>query len=199
MKRVRPKRDTIFNDSKFALEYIIRHRKMQENFGTEFSNKLKKKGFIGGRVLDAGCGFGETLIMIGNNFKEAELYGVDLSEVLLNSALNRAKEQPCCNRIRFQKADVHKLPFPDDHFDVIVNTNMIHVVDDPLTMLNEMERVLKNDGLFFIADLKRSLLGIFETEIKSAFDEDELLAIVESSQLRSGKPESNLLWWRYEN
>ena len=45
---------------------------------------------------------------------------------------------------------------------------MVHLVEDPVRMLDEIERVLVPNGLLFVADLRRSWAGLIEREIESA-------------------------------
>ena len=78
------------------------------------------------------------------------------------------------------------------------STNMVHGVSKPIIMLNEIERVLKPDGYLFIKDLRRSWLGIFESEIKSAFTLDEAKKLIEQSELRKGTFSKSVLWWNFE-
>lgn len=75
---------------------------------------------------------------------------------------------------------------------------MVHLVDAPVRMLDEIERVLKPDGLLFIADLKRSWLALVEREIRAALTLSEAEDLLKRSTLRQGSFSSELLWWRYE-
>lgn len=188
-----------FKDYDFAVNYRKKHFKIAEKFAEEYKYKLIKKDFTKGRILDAGCGFGETLIKLGTYFEETELYGVDLSDTFIAMANERADEFALNERVRFQKTDVHMIPFPNNYFEVVINTNMLHLVEDPVLMLNEIERVLSPTGLFFIADIKKSFLGIIEKEVRSALTDVQLERIVNKSKLRRGTVKTNLLWWRYEN
>jgi ubiquinone/menaquinone biosynthesis C-methylase UbiE len=101
-------------------------------------------------------------------------------------------------RVRFEKADVQEIPYPDDAFDVAINVNMVHLVGNPVGMLDEIERVLAPGGFLFIADLRRSWLGLFEGEIKSALALGEARDLFRRSRLRLGAFSWGLLWWRYE-
>ena len=65
-------------------------------------------------------------------------------------------------RVRFDKADVYQIPYLEDTFDVVLNINMVHLVDNPIQMLNEIERILIPGGFLYIADLRRSFLGLFD-------------------------------------
>lgn len=198
MKRHIPKRDPVFNDSAFAGRYAKKHLKMAQKFGEEYARKLTTRGFQKGRVLDSGCGFGETLIYLAKTFPEAEFAGVDLSEPLLELAISSAAKANVSGRVEFKKADVHNLPYPDDHFDVALNINMLHLVTDPLKMLDELERVLRDDGHLFIADIRRSWIGLVEPEFKSAFTVAEARAILDKSATRKGMLIAGFLWWRFE-
>jgi hypothetical protein len=65
-------------------------------------------------------------------------------------------------------------------------------------MLNEIKRVLKPNGYLFIKDLRRSWLGIFESEIKSAFSLNEAKKLIRQAKLRRGTFSKSILWWNFE-
>ncbi|HEX4162392.1 MAG TPA: methyltransferase domain-containing protein [Acidimicrobiales bacterium] len=48
--------------------------------------------------------------------------------------------------IEFPEADIHDLSFPDDHWDVVVHSDTLEHVDDPLVALTECRRVLRPAG-----------------------------------------------------
>jgi ubiquinone/menaquinone biosynthesis C-methylase UbiE len=198
MKRHTATRQTVFNDQEFANRYARKHLKMARKFGREYSEKLKKHGFQKGRILDAGCGFGETLLCLARNFQETEAIGIDLSEPLLEIARSSASQSEFLNRIEFIQADVYDIPYPNEYFDVVLSINMVHLVDDPLKMLHELERVLRKNGYLFIADIRRSWLGYLEKEIKSGLTVEEARKLLNDSNLREGNLTSRLLWWRLE-
>ena len=61
-----------------------------------------------------------------------------------------------------------------------------------------MERVLSPDGILFMADIRRSWVGLFDRVFRSALNVAEADALVRRSKLREGAFASDLLWWRYE-
>ena len=190
--------NTRFNETNFASRYYQKHQTMASNLGDLYTKKLLKAAFSKGKILDAGCGFGGTLFVLAKNFSECEFIGVDLSEPLLEIAKHTTDELGFTNRMKFLKEDVQKMPFDDGLFDVVLNLNMVHLVENPVLMFNEIRRVLKAEGRFFIKDLRRSWLSIFEREIKSTYSKKEALDIINKSDLQSGKFSSRLLWWNYE-
>ena len=94
--------------------------------------------------------------------------------------------------------NVERIPYGDDSFDVVLNINMVHLVEDPIQMLNEIERVLTPEGFLFIADLRRSWLGLIEKGIKSALTLGEVKELFRRSKLREGVFSSSNIWWRFE-
>lgn len=171
---------------------------MAEKFGHECAEKLRARGFRNGRILDAGCGFGGTAIALAKQFPEGEILGIDLSEPLLRLANQHAQAAKLERRTKFEIGDVEKIQCGDHSFDVVLNINMVHIVENPVQMLNEIERVLVPEGFLFIADLRRSRLGFIEKEIKSALTIAEAKDLFSQSKLRKGNFSSSALWWRFE-
>ena len=52
--------------------------------------------------------------------------------------------------IKFKRADITKLHFPDNTFDKVVAANVIHLLDRPEEALNELKRVCKPGGQIII-------------------------------------------------
>jgi ubiquinone/menaquinone biosynthesis C-methylase UbiE len=198
MKRSPLTHGRIFDDEPFAERYAERHQKMVERFGREYAEKLLSRGFHGGRIIDVGCGFGGMNIVLAHRFIDSEIVGIDLSDPLLRLANRSAHAADLGDRVRFEKADVHQIPYDDNSFDVVINTNMVHLVDDSVQMLNEIERILAPDGCLFIADIRRSWIGLLDKTFKSALTLDEARELVDRSSLREGSFSSSLLWWRFE-
>jgi ubiquinone/menaquinone biosynthesis C-methylase UbiE len=190
--------ERIFRDEEFAGSYARRHQKMAEKFGHECAEKLSSRGFRNGRILDAGCGFGGTAIALAKRFPDGEIVGMDLSESLLRLANQAAHAAGLAQRVKFEMGDVEKIQYGDHSFDAVLNVNMVHIVENSVQMLNEIERVLVPEGFLFIADLRRSWLGFIEKEIKSALTIEEAKNLFSRSNLRKGIFSLSALWWRFE-
>jgi len=87
-------------------------------------------------VLDLGCGPGHLL----ERLRGASIIGVDLSDTLLEMARQRVRHRP---EVQVVKADAEHLPYPDNHFDRIVCSEVLEHVVDPAAVLKEIHRVAK--------------------------------------------------------
>jgi ubiquinone/menaquinone biosynthesis C-methylase UbiE len=198
MKRAALTHERVFSDQDYAETYAKQHWKMAERFGEEYATKLVAGGFQKGRILDVGCGFGATNLVLAKRFADSQVVGIDLSEPLLLLAREAAQAAQLGERVRFEAADVQQIPYEDDSFDVVLNVNMVHRVEDPIRMLNEIERVLVPGGRLFVADLRRSWLGLLEEEIRSSLTLREARDLFNHSRVRAGRLSWGILWWRFE-
>ena len=199
MKRQALMHDRVFDKPDFAAIYAKKHEKMGRKLGQSIVGRdLDKRGFVGGLILDNGCGPGFMLIEILKLFPAAQGIGIDLAEPLLEIGRQAAVKEGLAERAKFKPVDVEKLPYDDNSFDAVISTNMLHIVENPVKQLDEIERVLKPDGLCFIADIKRSwFISLFEKVSRSGFTAKEAAAIIAQSKIRKGDLSNGFIWWEY--
>ncbi len=187
----------VFDDREWAEGYYKRNARNITLTGQRLARLLKDNGFSGGRILDAGCGFAAVPIELGRVFPETEITGIDLGEPLLDLGNELIEKADIKSNIILKKGDVENLEFDDNSFDLVINTYMLHVVEDPVRMLNEMERVAKPDGKIMITDLNRNFLALFMKKFRTAFTKAEAIKIIEKSDMRPGTVSTGLFWYDY--
>ncbi len=96
-------------------------------------------------VLECACGTGLLTGVIAPKCKL--LTATDFSGKMLKKA---KKNCAAYFNIEFLQADITALDFPDCSFDKVVAGNVIHLLDDPLIALNELDRVCKDGGMLII-------------------------------------------------
>jgi phosphatidylethanolamine/phosphatidyl-N-methylethanolamine N-methyltransferase len=102
---------------------------------------------IGGRVLEVGVGTGISLPQYG---KQCRLFGIDISEGLLDKARGRVASFKLDNVEGIEVMDAEKLAFGDSSFDVIVAQYVITAVPNPELALDEFARVVRPGGEIII-------------------------------------------------
>ena len=106
-------------------------------------------------VLDVGCGTGPLAIIAqGHVGRAGRVVGIDPSRQMIAQARRKAKR---ANRpVDFQVGVIEQLVFPDQSFDVVLSTFMLHHLPDDLKRqgLADIVRVLKPGGRLFVLDLE---------------------------------------------
>lgn len=104
------------------------------------------------KILDAGCGEGRNCIYFLN--QGYQIFGADDNSVAIQMARVYAQTiQKGFDIYRFQKALVEDMPFHQGAFDTLISSAVLHFArseDHFFQMMDEMMRVLKSDGLFFL-------------------------------------------------
>ncbi len=96
-------------------------------------------------ILEVGTSTGFTAIEISRLVK-SKITAIDINEISLKEAKSRASKEGYTN-IKFLKADVTDLPFPDGSFNVVIVGNVLSLLSNKDKALRECVRVCKRDGL----------------------------------------------------
>lgn len=96
-------------------------------------------------VLECACGTGMLSAVMAARCRK--LTATDFSAKMLEKA-----EKNCSSfsNITFEKADITALDYPDNTFDKVVAGNVIHLLDNPLKALSELNRVCREGGTLII-------------------------------------------------
>lgn len=104
--------------------------------------KLMDREHEGDRVLEVGCGAGNILEKIPSG----NLFGIDISPLVLSKAGEKLME----NAFLLQ-SDAQRLPYKNQTFTQIVCSEVLEHLLDPSVALDEMGRVLKNQGVAIVS------------------------------------------------
>jgi SAM-dependent methyltransferase len=103
----------------------------------------------GHRVLDIGCGTGNTAILV-SKLTEVEVIGIDVLPVMLSAARKRVSWAGEMENVRLLRASGNQLPFSDNCLDRIYAASVLGFQNTAIAedMLAEIFRALKPGGLF---------------------------------------------------
>lgn len=96
-------------------------------------------------VLECACGTGLLSTVIAGRCKT--LTATDYSGKMLQKA---KKNCAGYKNVNFSRENIMALPYPDNSFDKVIAGNVIHLLDEPLKALSELDRVCKSGGILII-------------------------------------------------
>jgi ubiquinone/menaquinone biosynthesis C-methylase UbiE len=101
------------------------------------------------KVLDLGCGTGAMGLQLAQCAKVKDVYGIDISRMMLERALKNA--EMLGRTFYVSAADCEHMPFPDASFDLIIGNAILHHTLRYRKILEETYRILKPDGIVLFA------------------------------------------------
>ena len=139
----------VFKDTKFTRG--IEGMYMTPDVIAQRDKSFQMLGLSNGeKVLDIGVGPGFLSAAMGAMVgAEGEVYGIDMSEDMLEMAKMRCNDQPW---VHIKSGNAMELPFESESFDAIMASQVYELVDDVDVALNEMYRVLRKNGRALILD-----------------------------------------------
>ena len=148
-----------------------------------------------GKVLDVGTGTGRLAIELARGIPGLQVVGLDLSDAALGLARDHVEKDEVPLAVSFEKGDGENMPFLDGTFDLVVSSNTLHLVNNPVKVFDEIDRVLKPEGRFLLSDLRRSWLGILTEHIRAAYSPREIEDLLSQSRLHNWKVKDSFLWF----
>jgi ubiquinone/menaquinone biosynthesis C-methylase UbiE len=97
------------------------------------------------RVLDVGCGTGQTTREAARMAVEGSVLGIDLSAVAIDRARELARAKGIRN-VTFLRADAQAYPFPSERFDLVVSRFGTMFFRDPVAAFANVGRALRRAG-----------------------------------------------------
>ncbi len=119
---------------------------------TPILEEVKKETF--GSLLDVGCGTGNSIERLKDEFPKKKYTGIDLAENMI--AVAKKKRIPGAD---FVVGDAENLPFKEAQFDVIICKESFHHYPHVEKFFQSAYRTLKPDGRLIILDMAIPAVG----------------------------------------
>ncbi len=135
---------------KFDKEASTSIYKMCEKGYSYLIDEIKKEKFSS--LLDAGCGTGNTIELLSNEFSNEKYIGMDLAENMIKAAKKKK-----IKNAEFIEGDSENMPFRDEQFDIIICKESFHHYPNVEKFFKECYRTLKKGGRLIIMDVEPPL------------------------------------------
>ena len=110
-----------------------------------------------GELVELGCGTGFFTETIGSKTKS--MFATDLSDSLLAVAKKRIGNHP---KVTIQRENCMATSFQSEAIDSVFMANLIHVVENPGTLLQECNRILRKGGTLVIVTFTDHKMQLWE-------------------------------------
>ncbi|MBW4660843.1 MAG: class I SAM-dependent methyltransferase [Drouetiella hepatica Uher 2000/2452] len=157
---------------------------------------LRRLGDVSGQyLLDLGCGAGENSVYFAT--RGAHCVAADYSPGMVEVALKLARSNGV--EVEGKVVNAMAIDFPDNTFDIVYASNLLHHIPDPKVAIQEAYRVLKPGGtLCFWDPLKHNpIINIYRKIATEVRTEDETpldIAIVHHVKSLFSKTSYDTFW-----
>jgi len=192
---------------------VARYDQMQRGFrdkGWMETPALLKHGITRGQALEIGHGPGYLGLEWLKQTIDTRLVGLDISPDMQALAKCNAQAYRLTDRTEYRLGSCDQLPFDDNTFDAVFTNGSLHEWANPCGAFDEIWRVLKPGGRYFISDLRRDMnflmhsflwLGVrpvamrpgLVTSIRAAYTPAELPAMLAKTCLKDGDVTGNMI------
>ncbi len=152
-----------------SYEYYLERIKLYKSFGYDIEEErefiFNKAKPINGRILEVGTGKGYFTIQLAK--KGCRLTSIDISEEEQNYAMSNIKYLDIENSVDFKIENAENLSFKDGAFDTIFSINTLHHLSCLEKIVDEMTRVLSENGKIVLSDFTEEGFKLIERIHKS--------------------------------
>lgn len=124
-------------------------------------------------LADLGCGTGFFSIPASRRVKK--VFALDIQQEMLNILSDKVKKEKITN-IEVILSEESSIPLSDKSVDILLMANVFHELEDKLSLLKEVKRVLDMNGRLMIIDWEKMEMD-FGPPLHERLDEKEVIDI----------------------
>jgi ubiquinone/menaquinone biosynthesis C-methylase UbiE len=174
------------------------------------TDRIINWGLDHGLAMEVGPGPGYLGLEWLKKTSGTYLKGAEISPDMINIATKNAKEYGVEDRVEYVLCDAHEIPFPENTFDAVFTNGSLHEWSRPEIIFNEINRILKPSGKYFISDLRRDMNPFVKmflwlmvkpkeersgliTSINASYIPDEIRSILNQTNLKNALVTKNFI------
>lgn len=136
-------------------------------------------------ILEIGFGNGKLFEKLFTLSPSLHVAGLDFSKENIAAAAKHNQEYIAAGRLVIEKGNSNQMPFADNSFDKVFCINVVYFWDEPSPHLQEVKRVLKPGGRFYVTIRTRESLDMmpFTRYGFTKYDEKDWKTLAEANGL----------------
>jgi cyclopropane fatty-acyl-phospholipid synthase-like methyltransferase len=122
-------------------------------FVTRFRDRFPD--FVGGHVLDLGCGAADVTVRFARAYPAARVHGVDGAQAMLDEGRRLVRQVGLGERITLE---LLRLPSPSlggAGYDAVISNSLLHHLAEPAVLWSSIEAAARPGAPVFVMDLHR--------------------------------------------
>jgi len=202
-----PEGETIEDQDDFSMEelnmWFKKRMKEYQHFVNMIVNQL---GLMDeAKILEIGPGPAWITILLAKKNSSFKITGLEISEAMIRVAKKNILEAGVEEQISFVLGDAKNMVnISNRSYDAIITHDSLHHWEDPISVFNEISRIINEKGKFYISDGRRDL-GIgakiifnlirffipkemryyWKTSIMAGYTPDEIQIILDQTSLKN--------------
>ena len=153
------------------------------------TESIIKSGISKGYAVEIGPGPGYLGLEWLKKTENTHLTGIEISREMIKHAEKNSRDYSLQNRAEYLEANALSIPLWDNSADSVFSSGSLHEWENPLTVINDIYRILKPGGKLFISDLKRNLSTavtlLFYTTVKGKNMKKGLISSIKASYTKN--------------
>lgn len=140
-----------------TVEVFDRFARVMRDKGWNNVDSIIKAGITKGNALEIGPGPGYVGLEWLKRCPDSSLTGCEISREMIKLAENNARDYGFEARVNYVEGNCMQMPLPNNSFDAVFSNGSLHEWEEPISVFNEIDRVLKPGGLFCVTDMRRDV------------------------------------------
>ena len=162
-----------------TLRYILGFYIFSNKHAASSKKVLKEVLPEGGHVVDLGAGSGYYTVLATNINNNVRTTAVEISGVMLEKLKKEIQKRGLKERVTVLNENIEHTSIPSNSADLIILSNVLHEVVTPTSLIEEMNRILKKDGVilaseFYNNDFGRKFLSHHNDDVHGPYNVAEL-------------------------
>jgi len=174
------------------------------------TKEIIKAGITSDLALEVGPGPGYLGLEWLSKTTGTYLKGLDISQNMIEIATLNSRNYDLVDRVGYVIGDACEMPFEDNYFNAVFSSGSLHEWVKPAEIINEINRVLKPGGRYFLCDMKRNMNPFIKSflwimtkprqirpyllsSINAAYTKDEIEKLLHGTKLTGWRIDENTM------